>query len=851
MELIPRLEVLTERFASVAAARPQRATADLIGRVLAERADRLLDRNMRAAVLSLWGLAADDGRDVNARRRLLAGLAAHEHPDRAGRLQALTEKDIDFGVRKTAAELLIAIRDETAIMPITEFMFHPDPQFRETALLALQTWSDAPVEARPLFETALDLVANDPNSDVKIRAIQILTEFAGDRARPGPAFDRDALVRRLVGALRDPLSEIPSEAIYALRALRDPRVMKPVLAVLNDPEGDLDAREAAAYAIADLTAKEDRNAVVAELQTTFARSAGEKFGPIRQGIVFSLGQIGGVDVVRALADVMETDESLNVRLAAVSAMANDPGGTATQALAKVAKEDKEARIRQVALVALGPRAGGELRDLLYEIANNDPSEDVQIAARQALKERGQFLEEIIEDLRSSDSADPDTLERRREAVEEIGALAYTASALGIDMKLALDTLIKILSDPDTQLRDAAVSAITRFPHDLLNPAIRSALEAPEAGQRHGALRVIAKNTDPTFQDVVIQLITEDSSLAVRAEAAKTVGSFLNVQILDRLLAAIERSIEPAVQAAGIRSATQILWSYDADLIPDPLLRDADRVVEAARHRLSLSDRSRTAALHIAAQLNARNIRSKQGEKVSKGRIQKTVRYFLEAADSVIGVKDPSKQVFGTKVHYVFRLKPSIYSGVFAVAQQKSGFVSQPRPFLSQQGLQQIGAIPGQSARTGILTELATFYDDMGEVDRAISVYEAIILELSPMKHRLGIWLANTLVRLERLLIQSGRTDRAVGVAKSALFILSASPLLTQRASAEPQAELVVHFEGALIDHIDDQDKKRLAIINTQLQKLCRAGRIPEETGIVGIPAGAEDPGFCARYVARE
>lgn len=76
---------------------------------------------------------------------------------------------------------------------------------------------------------------------------------------------------------------------------------------------------------------------------------------VRQEVAFALGEVGGEDLVRPLAEVAKDPES-SVRLIAVDALGKIGGPETVQALMAIAKSDPSEDIRAIAVEALGSLA---------------------------------------------------------------------------------------------------------------------------------------------------------------------------------------------------------------------------------------------------------------------------------------------------------------------------------------------------------------------------------------------------------------------------------------------------------------------------------------------------------------
>jgi HEAT repeat protein/beta-lactamase regulating signal transducer with metallopeptidase domain len=244
--------------------------------------------------------------------------------------------------------------------------------------------------------------------------------------------------------------------------------------------------------------------------------------------------------VQALASAI-TDESFNVRLAAVQSLGNLQDPAAIAALAEALKKDTDARVREAAAWSLGEIDDNRAVPHLLEALRAEKVVKVKVKIVEALREIDDpsAMAGIIavqrdaapEVRRAAASAlaqfdDPnartalltmtrdDDVQVRREVAQHIGDLESSA---------ALEALIAMARDADDEVRANAIGSLHHFEDSRVVPAYVSALKDKNAHVRQHAAEGFGNIED--LKDAPGALIDalQDSNRDVRRSAANALG----------------------------------------------------------------------------------------------------------------------------------------------------------------------------------------------------------------------------------------------------------------------------------------------------------------------------------------
>jgi HEAT repeat protein len=298
-------------------------------------------------------------------------------------------------VRISAAAFLGSLGDQRAIEPLVKAMESGDEDIRSRAMQSLDFLGYEGVAA-PLavqfFQAFGNLSRNQAEAEELAQQYLEKTQ-AGDEAGVSALFSQlfnrnlaPEGVEPLLAQLKDPLSQVRSDAADRLGFLKEQRAVEPMIDLLNDRD-----QVVKASAISALGLIGDRRAVeplLGQLEDPDAH--------YRMLAVNALGQIADPDTFEAILARLE-DKAGEVRQMAVSALGQLRDPRAFEALLKQVEASNQARQRQEekeqfgigysAIIALGqlgdPRAYDHLMSWLKA---EDP--ETRIAAAQGLGELG-------------------------------------------------------------------------------------------------------------------------------------------------------------------------------------------------------------------------------------------------------------------------------------------------------------------------------------------------------------------------------------------------------------------------------------------------------------------------------
>jgi HEAT repeat protein len=467
------------------------------------------------AAASIWpnesdwveqGLASED---VGERREAASHLGALPRAS-AERLVDAALLDDDVEVRVSAAEALLRQGFAGHEQVAQSWLSERDARLRVLAIAMLSRSA-----ASPELLQALARALGDPDVEVKVRAAEAL----------GASHDPSAVLS-LLGHVDESNLKVQLAVIAALLELRDPRAVVALVGKVQD--GRAQVREAVARALAAFGG--DR---VASALGLLLRDADDG---VRLAAVTSLGRVTGADGVDAIVHALNTDPSLDVRVAAVHALARTGEARAAKVLVELldGARSEVAGEAKLALSGMGAAAAPELSACL----SGQPSRARADACAYALARTGD---------ESAATAITDAWRRRvcsaDAALEALGALGD---------KRALPAVLESLDDGDPWVRRRAVEAL----FVLLDP------EAPDG-----------RAVEPLLAAARAAVDRPDELLLLVALLGRTGASRVASDLLPYARSPRVRLRLAAVRALGmVRAATAepvLLEALDA---PEPNIR---------------------------------------------------------------------------------------------------------------------------------------------------------------------------------------------------------------------------------------------------------------------------------------
>ncbi|MDZ4743658.1 MAG: HEAT repeat domain-containing protein [Verrucomicrobiota bacterium] len=260
------------------------------------------------------------------------------------------------------------------------------------------------------------LNANDPGT--AYRAYRKLLEKPRKKGQTGEPEYRDS-DPVLIDALASKNPVVRNAAAKALSSAKDPNSLKPLVALLKDP--DKDVRRAAANALGEIREKQAVNALIEVLgdESWFVRGeAAQSLGKIgdpkaaealikllsdkdsyvRENASISLRLLGSNENKAVFQKALSSDDKLT-RMTAAQALANLKDSQAEAILIEFTK-DPDADYRRFAVDGLAEMKSGPGLPRIREMAKSDPAPEVRYIALLAIglygdKDSVSLLEEII------------------------------------------------------------------------------------------------------------------------------------------------------------------------------------------------------------------------------------------------------------------------------------------------------------------------------------------------------------------------------------------------------------------------------------------------------------------------
>lgn len=299
-------------------------------------------------------------------------------------------------------------------------------------------------ERRNPFEYYSNLLKNSNDPMIRQMAIRMLGRIA---ATSGGKL-KQAVINLFITHLVD---ESSKDNRYLIGSIIDrignarEKEMTTQINVLLDYDLEEDGIDGIYDAIAILGLRGDWRAVGA-LNWAMTCSTSEHEQTIRANCAEALGNIGGIEAVRALTGALNSENSAYVRIAMIKALGKIGDPSSVQALIYVLKMHNESGVRIAAAEALGKIGGEEaVTALIWALGSSDSG--VMEAAALALGAIG-------------DPSAIDALSAELLGNEHTNVRIACATALGmIGHRNALPALRRALNDEDQGVREAARKAI--------------------------------------------------------------------------------------------------------------------------------------------------------------------------------------------------------------------------------------------------------------------------------------------------------------------------------------------------------------------------------------------------------
>ncbi len=513
---------------------------------------------------------------------LTCGARAFMWPNAAERIERQLGSEL-APERRLAAHQIVDLPQSVAERLVPRALKDPDMEVRLAAL-------DAALRLR--IRGVSDLVIpwlNDPERRVRMAAIELLRVNPSDAAiaplgrtlsDPDPAVRQSAAealgaskasgaTLHLLSHLDDSVPRVREAIARALARLGDPRAVVPLIGKVQDSQASV--RASVARALGELGDARASAALILAL--------GDNDQDVRSAAARSLGRLGQPSAILSLVSLMEEDDSVEVKAAAVWALGAIGSDAAVEAL----------------LRTLGSRTGGgalpavreaTLDALVMAGAKAEPALTLCVKD-ELVRARADGCAVVLGRL-GSKAAVPVLAEALRAGrVERAVALA----ALGqIGDRAGLPAALEYLTAPDSAVRIAAIEASGRLLAE--GPAegravepIKAALKSPDilSSERAALAKILGLTRSKRAARPLMAIAEDADDLGLKRAALEALGS-LGPAGQQRVLLDAIGDEEPSVRFAAALALAEA---------PDPatageLLRRLSRAAEQDRSALLLA-----------------------------------------------------------------------------------------------------------------------------------------------------------------------------------------------------------------------------------------------------------------------
>ena len=291
---------------------------------------------------------------------------------------------------------------------------------------------------------------------------------------------------------------------------------------------------------------------------------------VRRSAAWSLGEIGSELAIPALTDALGQDRDTEVRKNAAAALGHIDSPRATSALVQALERDSEAAVRVEAAEALASIEDPSALDALIRVLGRDDDPGVRRAVIEAIDnlEGASAVPAVSSALRDAD------VEVRRAAAEALGSMddsdavpPLMAAARDADVEVrravirslgsladrrALPAFVIALGDADAEVRQGAADAIGSI--DRLRsapPELIRAMDDANAEVRHAVAHALGHIEDPAAIRVLVAHVT-DPNVEVRQAVVEALDQFDDPSVTAALRTALKDS-DPEVRQQAVKA----------------------------------------------------------------------------------------------------------------------------------------------------------------------------------------------------------------------------------------------------------------------------------------------------------
>jgi HEAT repeat protein/beta-lactamase regulating signal transducer with metallopeptidase domain len=244
---------------------------------------------------------------------------------------------------------------------------------------------------------------------------------------------------------------------------------------------------------------------------------------VRRSAAWSLGQIADDLAISALSDALTRDRDVEVRKNAASALGSIDNPRATPALMQAVERDSEASVRMQAAESLSEIADPAATDALIRVLDRDDDSGVRRAVIEAIHHM-EGVRAVPAVSRALRDAEPDV---RRAAAEALGSMEDND---------AVPALMAVARDPDPEVRQAVISSLSSLSDRRAIPAFTAALSDTDVEVRREAASAFGSIDRLRTAPPELIRAMDDRDAEVRHQVAHALGHIEDPESLRALIA---------------------------------------------------------------------------------------------------------------------------------------------------------------------------------------------------------------------------------------------------------------------------------------------------------------------------
>ncbi|HEY5546721.1 MAG TPA: M56 family metallopeptidase [Gemmatimonadaceae bacterium] len=298
---------------------------------------------------------------------------------------------------------------------------------------------------------------------------------------------------------------------------------------------------------------------------------------VRRSAAWSLGEIGDAQAISALAEALTRDRDTEVRKNAAAALGHIDNPRATSALTTALERDAEVSVRIEAAEALASIEDPAAIDALIRVLDRDDDPGVRTAVIEAIDnmESSRAVPAVSRALRDGNA------EVRRAAAEALGSM---------DDNDAVPPLMAIVRDADNEVRRAVVHALGNLSDRRALPAFVGALADADVEVRRAAAEAFGNLENLRTAPPELIRAMEDRDAEVRHSVAHALG---HIGDPDAVRALVAHVTDPSVEVR--QAVVEAFEEFDDPAVTAALrtaLKDTDPEVRQQAAK-ALGNRSRS------------------------------------------------------------------------------------------------------------------------------------------------------------------------------------------------------------------------------------------------------------------